>query len=383
MLPDITPLWFDQDPALLTADYSGPVTLRNFLVTGDVETIQFKPVVGDIETWTRTGVTEIGTRRLSVFSPSWDQHRVSAALQEQEVGFDYPYVYWGQVLPPGAAEGSRYGVNLRWLSNAIPSVTVIRAADDVQFSSAIVNVRADDFGNTQLLNDENQYGFDKITKRFGITTASGRVTTPMLNAFHQRVRNDVKGIGLPIFDNSILYGSETAHRWGAFIDWAKLTGITMAGHQPTSHDPLMTGGETRLGAVLEGTRRVENVNGAWTIQRTPAPILFHPYMLYAMGLLAAEAVPEVSVFEDQAQFNPTSIATPSVGTVIDRPDARDSARAIANRFASRCRSTHRGCCRRTFATSCRTRPWRRFMTSASACISPDSSRRPTTTMSTT
>ena len=59
--------------------------------------------------------------------------------------------------------------------------------------------------------------------------------------------------------------------------------------------------------------------------KTPAPILFHPYMLYAMGLLAAEVVPEVSVFEDQAQFNPTSIATPSVGTVIDRPDARDSA----------------------------------------------------------
>src|SRR5204862_224960 len=71
VLPDATAVSFDQDPVLLTADYSGPVTLRNFLVTGDVETIQFKPVVGDIETWTRTGVREIGTRRLSVFSPSW------------------------------------------------------------------------------------------------------------------------------------------------------------------------------------------------------------------------------------------------------------------------------------------------------------------------
>jgi len=351
VLPDDTPLWFDQDPTLLTADYHGVITLRNLLVTGDIESIQFKPIGnGPPETWTRSGVTQIGTRVISVFSPSWTQQQLTPVFEGQEFGFDNPYLYWGEVLPPGVSAGNGYGVYLRVLSNSIPQVTVVQASQDVQYSSAVVNIRADDFGYTQLLDDENAFRFDAITKRFyalfqdsydsvGITTESTRLTTPSYQAFHQRVRNDVKGIGLPLFDNSANYGSagrlsgiefftgatmttnrtlahETAHRWSSFIDWGKLLGITLAGHQPTAHDPLMTGGETRIGAVLQATRRVANTNGSWTIQRTPAPILFHPYTLYAMGLMAPESVPEIAFFEDQGQFNPSGIATPEIGAVI-------------------------------------------------------------------
>ena len=351
VLDDNTPLWFDQDPVLLTADYQGVITLRNFLVTGNVESVQFKLAAGDaVETWTRAGVTQIGNRSVSVFSPSWNQQQLASVFEEQEVGFDTPYLYWGEVLPPGVAEGSGYYVYLRLLQNSIPQVSVVQVADDVQYSSAIVNIRADDFGYTQLLDDENTYGFEKITRRFyqvfqdsydsiGITTASPRLTTATSAAFHWRVKNDIKGIGQSLFDGSASYGSagrlsgieyfagatmtssrsvahETAHRWAAFIDWGKLLGIALAGHQPSAHDPLMTGGETRMGAVLDGTRRVANAAGGWTIERTPAPILFHPYTLYAMGLLAPEAVPEVAVFQDQAQFNPSSVATPAVGTAV-------------------------------------------------------------------
>jgi len=351
VLQDNTPLWFDQDPVLLTADYQGVITLRNFLVTGDVESVQFKPSGGDaIETWARVGISQIGNRSASVFSPSWSQNQLASAFKAQEVGFDTPYLYWGEVLPPGVAEGSGYGVYLRVLQNSIPQVSVVQVADDVQYSSAIVNIRADDFGYTQVLDDENTYGFEKVTRRFyqlfpdsydsiGITDASTRLTTPTYAAFHWPVKNDIKGIGQPLFDMSASYGSagrlsgieyfagatmtssrsvahETAHRWAAFIDWGKLLGITPAGHQPTAHDPLMTGGETRMGAVLDGTRRVANAGGGWTIERTPAPILFHPYTLYAMGLLAPEAVPEIAVFEDQGQFSPASVATPASGTAV-------------------------------------------------------------------
>jgi hypothetical protein len=351
VLPDNTPLWFDQDPTLLTADYRGIITLRNLLVTGDIESIQFRPVGNDpLETWTRTGITEIGSRLISVFSPSWTQQQLTSVFQGQEFGFDSPYLYLGEVLPPGVSPGGGYGVYLRVLSNSIPQVTVIQVADDVQYSSAVVNIRADDFGYTELLDDENAFSFDRVTRRFyelfqdsydsiGITTESVRLTTPSYNAFHLRVRNDVKGIGQSIFDGSARYGSagrlsgiefftaasmttnralahETAHRWSSFIDWSKLLGITAAGHQPTAHEPLMTGGETRIGAVLEGNRRVVNAGGSWTIQRTPAPILFHPYTLYAMGVLAPEAVPEIAFFENQAQFNASGVSAPAIGTVV-------------------------------------------------------------------
>jgi hypothetical protein len=349
LLDDNVPLSFDQNPVLLTGDYRGVVTLRNFLVSGDLASIQFKPVGdGPAETWERSDVTRIGNRIVSVFSPSWNQTQIGTAYAEQEVGFDNPYMYWGEVLPPGVAAGSGYGVYLRVISNSIPQVTIRQVADDVQYSSAVVNVRLDDFGNTLLLDDENYYAFDRVTKRFydyfqdtydsiGITTASVRVATPTFDAFHQRIRNDIRGIGQSLFDDSARYASagrlsgvefytgammtsnrvvahETAHRWAAFIDWAKLLGLTLAGHQPAAHDPLMTGGETRMGAVLSGSRRVESVNGAWTIQRTPPPILFHPYTLYAMGVVGAEVVPEITFFDDQGQFSAAHTSTPAAGT---------------------------------------------------------------------
>jgi hypothetical protein len=351
VLDDSIPLAFDQDPVLLSGDYRGTVTLRNFLVSGDLASIEFRPVGGGpAETWTRSDTGRIGNRAVSVFSPTWNQQQIAAAFGAQEVGFDNPYLYWGEVLPPGVAAGSGYGVYLRVLSNSIPQVTVRQVADDVQYSSAVVNIRMDDYGSTLLLEDENYYAFDKLTKRFyelfedsydsiGITTASARVTTPTMDAFHQNIKNDIRGIGQSLFDQSTRYGSvgrlsgvefytgammtsnrpvahETAHRWAAYIDWAKVAGLGLAGHQPTAHDPLMTGGETRMGAVLSGTRRVENVNGAWTIQRTPAPIFFHPYTLYAMGFMSANAVPEITFFDEQGQFSTSHTSSPSVGTAV-------------------------------------------------------------------
>ena len=248
VLQDNTPLWFDQEPVLLTADYQGVITLRNVLVTGDVESVQFKPSGGDaIETWARVGISQIGNRSASVFSPSWSQNQLASAFKAQEVGFDTPYLYWGEVLPPGVAEGSGYGVYLRVLQNSIPQVSVVQVADDVQYSSAIVNIRADDFGYTQVLDDENTYGFEKVTRRFyqlfpdsydsiGITDASTRLTTPTYAAFHWPVKNDIKGIGQPLFDMSASYGSA-----GRLSGIEYFAGATMTSSR-SSHTRLRTDG---------------------------------------------------------------------------------------------------------------------------------------------
>src|SRR5471030_907540 len=56
VLPDGGPVRFTQDPSLLTADYTGTVTLKDFLVAGDVPSVQFQESpAGTVETWSRTG----------------------------------------------------------------------------------------------------------------------------------------------------------------------------------------------------------------------------------------------------------------------------------------------------------------------------------------
>jgi hypothetical protein len=110
-----------------------------------------------------------------------------------------------------------------------------------------------------------------------------------------------------------LSAHEIGHQWGAYIDWTRLNGLVRAGHDPMSHDPLWASGETLIGSVLSPFRRVAPGGTGWEIQQTAAPIRFHPYTLYAMGLIPKEAVPEITLFDQQDQFDPLSSSTPDVG----------------------------------------------------------------------
>src|SRR3954471_4971299 len=70
-------LSFEQDPPLLTPNYAGRVTLRQFSVVGDVPTLEFHRwnpdnAAGDLETWQRVTTRAIGGRLISMFEPSWD-----------------------------------------------------------------------------------------------------------------------------------------------------------------------------------------------------------------------------------------------------------------------------------------------------------------------
>ena len=76
-LPDGSPLWFSQSPRLIRADHPGGLTFENFLVTGDIETLDFSrwsmAAEGKLsETWTRTGTSAIDGHLVSVFSPRLD-----------------------------------------------------------------------------------------------------------------------------------------------------------------------------------------------------------------------------------------------------------------------------------------------------------------------
>jgi len=341
-----------QEPAVLTADFDGTVTLRDFEVLGDVPTARFVPWVDpsvsqpEIETWTRTGTRTVGGRTVSLFNPSWSGANVAKFFWSNRWGWDDGGIYWGEFLPGDASPGAGSGISLRIAPRSLPRVSVTQVGDDAQYSSHVVNLVIPTFGDG-LTRDDKGFELDQVARRFfkdfedsydtlSIVPEAGY--TLSFAAYHQNVRQEVRGIGTSVFDNTANYGSahrlqsaelfvgtsftsissathELAHQWGSYFDWSRLAGIRPAGSLG-SHDPLWTLGETVIGAVLRPWRRVEPAADGWQVGLTPAPAKLHPYTLYAMGLLPRDSVPPVDVFDDQGQFNPTSVTTPAVGTPV-------------------------------------------------------------------
>ena len=118
---------------------------------------------------------------------------------------------------------------------------------------------------------------------------------------------------------------EIGHQWADYWDWTEITdGIERKGWEPGGHTPLLFPGEVLLGAVLRPIRRVARADGSddsegasYVIERTPAPSVFHPTVLYRMGLIGAEEVPEMVVFEDQGQFEEEFATAPAIGTAVE------------------------------------------------------------------
>ena len=141
---DGQPLWFTQQPSILTPDYAGAVTLSNFVVSGDVATLRFASTApanaGDIETWTRTETQEIGGRLVSVFNPTWGSDALDRVLRTVQWGWDNPSVSWGQVLPGDAQPGQGLPIALRMAPHDIPMSPVAVLGGNVQYSSNVVNL---------------------------------------------------------------------------------------------------------------------------------------------------------------------------------------------------------------------------------------------------
>ena len=302
---------------------------------------------GDIETWTRTETQLINGRLVSVFNPAWGGDALGRILGVFPWGWDAPSVPWGEVLPGETAPGQGISIALRIAPQNMQTSPVVQLTENVQFSSNVVNLRIPGYGASRLGDDQDNYDAETIGRMFyehfedsydvlAIVPHNDQLAATY-SAFHSTVKNEVGGIGEPLIDQSALYGSagrlkafevylnasitdngtsshETAHQWASFIDWATLTGLVRAGTQPDAHDPLWATGETLMAGLLEPTRRVALVDGAWQVERTPTPAQFHPFTRYAMGVLSREAMPEITLFDDQGQF--AGNLQPAVGTPV-------------------------------------------------------------------
>jgi hypothetical protein len=337
-------LSFDQDPPLVFANQSGPISFHSFEVVGDYPTVQFRRSTGDgdaLETWRRVTSRSVDGRVISIFEPSWTGAQLASALSASTFGVDGPELYWGSLVTPRT--GALRYVYVRMGLGAIPSSDVVRLTDRVQYASNLVNIVVPGFGDGRVSGGSQSFELGAVTRAFYEQFADRYDVVSIVPqsepiadwaAFHRNVQNRVSGLNLDLFDDSASYGSnmvlqgvevyaagtathfretnhEMAHQWGSNFDWTKIAGIARAGHEPASHAPLWTGGETLLGAVLYGDRRVRAVDGGYQIEETPAPARFHPVELYAMGKLDARDVPDFGVFVNQSQI---ATLTPDAGT---------------------------------------------------------------------
>ncbi|PYR35825.1 MAG: hypothetical protein DMF93_21040 [Acidobacteria bacterium] len=321
------PFMFDQDPPLVFAGASSSLTLRNFSVVGDFPAVTFRRVTRDapdgvVETWTRVSMRTVSGQIVSLFEPTWTAAEIDQMFSARRYGFDQPFVYWGAFEVAGGA-AQRY-IYVRTGLAGIPLSPVVRINDQVQYASDVVNLVVPTFEDARITGGMN--GFDLVSAarlfyqyfadRYDVLALSPESTAiGDFGAFHANVQNTVSGLNLSTFNQDARYGStgalqgievyagatatryqdtdhEMAHQWGSDFDWTRIAGISRAGHQPGAHSPLWTGGETLIGAVLFGDRRVSASNGRFTIEQTPPPAAYHPLERYSMGILTADQVPD-------------------------------------------------------------------------------------------
>ena len=372
-LPDGWPLWFDQNPRLLRGDYTGPVSLDNFMVVGDVASLTFERTDLDqesevtVETWQRVGSTSIDGRVVSIFQPSWEAGVVQGLMRRVRHGVDRPVLPLGSVVAPdgavvtadGRAAEARLDVWLNLAPVTLPSSTVRQIDSTVQYASHVVNLVIPTFGDGRVADGDGGFDLEGAAGKFyqhfadvyeslAFVTEAQQVAA--FSAFHLNVRNPISGLGSELVsDESAAFGSdsilrsvelypynsfaenetsnhEIGHQWVDYWDWSAIAGgIELAGHNPTGHTPLIYPGAVLTGAVLEGSRRAREVDvqtaddsSTFTIERTPAPVLQNPTTRFRMGLLSAADVPEMRIFENQGQFTEDgSAATPATGTAVD------------------------------------------------------------------
>lgn len=344
---------FRQEPTWLSARDDQGVRLREFVVAGDVDRVRFERWDDETrdyvaETWTRERSDTIGGRVVSIFEPSWPASIVQSRLSRARVGLDAPSLWLGYFRGPADAPSVYQGIRVRVASSTFGTTEVVRLDDTAQYASHVVNLVIPGFGDSRL---NGEFDLTAIARKFyehfedsydilAVVPADLHLDSTA-SAYHQRVKNDVDGLGLARFDRAADYGSagrlrgvevfygttfglndtsshELAHTWGHNFDWTRIAGITRAGHQPVSHTPLMTGGESLVGGVLDVSRRVTvRADDSAVIERSPVPAIHHPLDLYAMGLLSPADLGTFVLFDEQGQFSATSTSTPAPGTPVN------------------------------------------------------------------
>ena len=240
------------------------------------------------------------------------------------------------LTPAGAQD-----ISARFLAD-YGNVTVVEATGnfDENTSDGTSNVAprqavAKEFYRTH----KDEYDFVVIFTNFDI------IMNPNAIAFYSGVRNDVRGIGKQIYDNSSFYGSngklqgtidmgnllklatnpldpkfdftvdimmhETLHRWSAYVkfkDWNGTVSDALMG-QDKAHWSFLLDSD---GSTLYGNKW--KVNGDGTFTSTAVRKYYSPLDLYLMGMIDKSKVPPTLLIDNPA-IDPAKM--PEIGSTIN------------------------------------------------------------------
>ncbi len=311
-------LSFDMEPATIRPFYGGPVRLRNLTLFGDVEEIEWQTAPGTaVSRHQRVAVDFSGGHRLSIFElrfPAADLR----ALPPLPIRYDK---FHGTAAWP-----------LRVKPTTMPVTEVVRINDQVQYSSHVVNIVAPYETAYPFLPDGDRF-FNHVEvarifyTHFTETYEELALTPTRLHrrpvGGHNDVYTNVDGINESVLDNRATFGDpralrginlhvrgdmmwnshwlhETGHQWGFGFDLFDVVGVAPQGTGnclSRDHMPLVA----PLPAFMVDSCRLSARNGrrlcireggqGWELAACEAPTTYHPFQLYAMGLLPKEEVP--------------------------------------------------------------------------------------------
>jgi hypothetical protein len=263
----------------------------------------------------------------------------------------------------GGARVFRGNMFIGILDESISRTEVTRLAADAQASGHVLNLfrpRAD-------LQPLNVVEITKTFYRYYQDTADflavASVPASFSNRTYNAVRNNVKGIGLPLFNSARSYGSrgrlqgyirfpivvglfdlaetaashEIGHRWINYLAVPALRGVRPHWPVSTLARSVMGWQNTNIQGLQFPWQIVPIGNGEYRLETGERELRFHDVDLYLMGLIRPDEVGEHLVFQDQGQAvcDRCVLGGPTIGFGVQdiiehhgvrRPDSRTSQR---------------------------------------------------------
>ena len=348
VVEDGMPLFSKQSPPILRPDYTGSVQVE-IVYAGSFSHLRIfqRRNNGTSHVYDEYPLVDTRTlegRTVSVFRPSWTMGefvRNFGLVIDFDSGIGATLLIAPSTVPLGPNGAPTIGDNvfIRSMSTTVGNVPVVQIDATVQYSSHVVNLVAPGMAGKLGVTDsfDSAAAFKLFYSHFGddyeqvaFVFREEPFSRILSGGKHGIVRNRISGIGLRLEDgggpgrlegvstylhtlNNGIANHELGHQWGSFFYWPGIAGIDP--RLGVTHDPLWTHRESILAAFLAPNRRLRPLGGVdWETEPAPEPTQIHPHLLYAMGRLAAGAVPPVDIFEDQNRVWTTGTGVRMSGT---------------------------------------------------------------------
>lgn len=355
--------WYDFEPRIVPLDRNDPV-IFSVQISGNPTRVVLaydrQLTASEIELFDN-GATADARAGDGIYTAVIPAVQITSNLAEDDVSL--PFLGFLELY---TAQGlySRGNIFVEVRTPDIPVYEIFSTDGDMRYTNQLVNIVEPGFYSGVDLNYD---AYPLIAQRFYRYFGDDYdflhiVATPKFfaNRFHFQVRNDVTGIGLDIFDNSLLYGSfgrlqgisvfpntsfydgagegvqhELAHQWINFLNNTPFGAAV-------PHWPLSSAASGIMGWSLPGSSAggefpclLEKEGDQVRLNPRNEPPQFTDIDLYLMGLLPADAVGTQLVFADQGFDAFNQILSSCDGSLYERELLEVEVESVLSAYGAR------------------------------------------------